>query len=70
MAIDESGALYTHCNGTGLCRIAPDATVSVMANDFQDARGVAIDATRHVLYVVDRAYSASGTSKLRVFPIK
>jgi sugar lactone lactonase YvrE len=70
MAIDSDGALYTHCNKTGLCRIAPDATVSVIANDFQDARGVAIDPARHLLYVVDRAHAASGTSALRVFPIK
>jgi hypothetical protein len=70
MAIDDSGALYTKCNPTGLCKVAPDGTVSVIANDFQDARGVAIDSGRHVLYVVDRAHSASGTSYVRTIPLK
>jgi len=70
MAIDATGTLYTKCNATGLCRIAPDGTVSVMANDFQDARGVAIDPVRHLLYVVDRPHSATGANTLRVFPLK
>jgi hypothetical protein len=55
MAADAEGRLYTKCNKNGLCEIAPDGTVSVLANDFQDARGVAIDAKHHVLYAVDRA---------------
>jgi DNA-binding beta-propeller fold protein YncE len=62
MAVDAEGRLYTKCNKNGLCKIAPDGTISVLANDFQDARGVAIDATHHVLYAVDRASPASGTS--------
>ena len=47
MAADADGTLYTKCNATGLCRIAPDGTISLLANDFQDARGVAVDAARH-----------------------
>jgi Gluconolactonase len=69
MAVDPSGTLYTKCNATGLCRIAPDGTISVLANDFQDARGVAIDASRHQLYAIDRASSAGGTSYVRIFPL-
>lgn len=69
MAVDASGTLYTKCNATGLCRIAPDGTISVLANDFQDARGVAVDAPRGRLYAIDRAASANGTSYVRTFPL-
>jgi hypothetical protein len=70
LAIDRAGALYTKCHAHGFCRIAPDGNVTSLADDFQDARGVAIDDTRHVLYVVDRAKSAGGTaSAIRVFPL-
>ncbi len=70
MTVDSEGRLYTKCNKNGLCEIAPDGTVSVIANDFQDARGVAIDAAHHVLYAVDRGPSSGGTSYVRSFPIK
>jgi sugar lactone lactonase YvrE len=70
LAIDRAGVLYTKCHAHGFCRIAPDGAVTSLADDFQDARGVAIDDTRHVLYVVDRAKSASGSaSAIRVFPL-
>ncbi|MFM0673016.1 hypothetical protein [Paraburkholderia sediminicola] len=69
MAVDAGGKLYTKCNTTGLCRIAPDGTISVLANDFQDARGVAVDAPRGKLYAIDHAASASGTSYVRSFPL-
>lgn len=69
MAVDAGGKLYTQCNATGLCRIAPDDTISVLANDFQDARGVAVDAPRGRLYAIDRAASASATSYVRSFPL-
>jgi DNA-binding beta-propeller fold protein YncE len=70
MAVDAEGRLYTKCNKNGLCEIATDGTISVLANDFQDARGVAIDAVHHVLYVVDRASPSSGTSYVRTFAIR
>lgn len=69
MAVDAGGTLYTKCNTTGLCRIAPGGTISVVANDFQDARGVAIDPARRRLYAVDRAPSGGGTSYVRIFPL-
>jgi DNA-binding beta-propeller fold protein YncE len=69
MAIDPHGTLYTKCNATGLCRIAQDGTISVVANDFQDARGVAVDAPRGRLYAIDRAGSTGGTSYVRIFPL-
>ncbi|WP_260854479.1 hypothetical protein [Paraburkholderia sp. BCC1884] len=69
MAVDAGGKLYTKCNTTGLCRIAPDGTISVLANDFQDARGVAVDAPRNRLYAIDRAASTGGTSYVRILPL-
>ncbi|WP_260858660.1 hypothetical protein [Paraburkholderia sp. BCC1885] len=69
MAVDGAGRLYTRCNKNGLCEVAPDGTLSVLANDFQDARGVAIDPVHHVLVAVDRAVPSSGTSYVRTFAI-
>ncbi|SDR31842.1 hypothetical protein SAMN05443245_4571 [Paraburkholderia fungorum] len=70
MADGPDGALYTKCNATGLCRVARDGTVSVLANDLQNARGVAVDALRGRLYVIDRASHSGNTSTLRIFPLK
>jgi DNA-binding beta-propeller fold protein YncE len=70
LAIDANGTLYTKCNKTGLCTVAPDGVVGVLADDFQNARGVAVDAAHHTLYAVDRATSATGTSYIRSFPLR
>lgn len=70
LAVDRDGALYTKCNAHGFCRIAPDGAITSLADDLQDARGVAVDDTRGVLYVVDRAKSTNGSaSAIRVFPL-
>ncbi|WP_321910953.1 hypothetical protein [Paraburkholderia sp. J11-2] len=70
LAADASGALYTKCGAHGFCRITPDGTVSSLADDFQDARGVAVDETRHVVLVVDRAKGANATtSAIRAFAL-
>jgi DNA-binding beta-propeller fold protein YncE len=69
LTIDSNGALYTKCNSTAVCRISPDNSVAVIANDFEDARGVAIDPGHHLLYVIDRQKSASGASTLRSIPL-
>jgi len=69
LAIDTTGTLYTKCNATAVCRITPENTVTEVANDFEDARGVAIDSLHHSLYVVDRAKRASGVSSLRSVPL-
>ena len=70
LAIDSGGALYTKCNSTAVCEITPDGKVVPLANDFHDARGVAVDSTRGVLFVVDRADNASGVSTLRALSLK
>jgi hypothetical protein len=69
LAIDAAGTLYTKCNSTAVCRISPDNTVAEVANDFEDARGVAVDTRRHLLYVIDRAKTANGVSTLRTIPL-
>lgn len=69
LAIDTNGTLYTKCNVTAVCRITPDSTVTEVANDFADARGVALDPTRHLLYVVDRAKAAGEASSLAIIPL-
>lgn len=69
LAIDNNGKLYTKCNAMDFCQIAPDGTVKLLANDFQDARGAAVDTSRLKLYVIDRATAAAGTSYVRTFPL-
>ncbi|TDV37207.1 hypothetical protein C7405_103334 [Paraburkholderia caballeronis] len=69
LAVDHAGALYTKCGDHGLCRIAPDGAVTTLADDFSDARGVAVDDARHTLYAVDRVKGAGATSAIRVFPL-
>jgi DNA-binding beta-propeller fold protein YncE len=69
MANAPDGTLYTRCNASSVCRIAPNGTISVLADDFQNARGVAIDAPRGKLYVIDRATHNGSTSYLRSFPL-
>ncbi|WP_051481424.1 NHL repeat-containing protein [Paraburkholderia nodosa] len=70
LAIDSAGTLYTKCHAHAVCRVAPDGAVTSLADDFQDARGVAVDDARHTLYVVDRAKSTSTTaSAIRVIPL-
>lgn len=69
LAADSHGALYTKCGAHGVCRIAPDGTLTQLAGDFADARGVAIDETRHRLYVVDRAPNANAPSMIRTIDL-
>ncbi len=69
LAADSSGALYTKCGNSGFCRIAPNGAATVLANDLHDARGVAVDEPRRVVYVVDRA-AAGGTSYVRALALR
>lgn len=70
LAAAPDGSLYTKCNATGLCRIAQDGTVSVLANDLRNARGVAVDVLRGKVYAIDRANHDGSTSYLRILPLK
>lgn len=69
LAVAPTGTLYTKCNATGLCRITQDGNVSVLANDLQNARGVAVDWIHGKLYAVDRGGHNGNTSYLRIFPL-
>jgi sugar lactone lactonase YvrE len=70
LGVDSAGTLYTKCHAHALCRVTPDGVVTSFADDFQDARGVAVDDARHTLYVVDRAKATSAkASAIRVFPL-
>jgi len=69
LSIDSNGTLYTKCNSTAVCRINPDESVTVIATDFEDARGVAVDLAHHLLYVIDRPKSADSASTLRTIPL-
>jgi DNA-binding beta-propeller fold protein YncE len=64
LAASHDGTLYTKCGTHGFCKIASDGTVTQLANDFHNARGVAIDETRKLLYVIDRAEGSKGTQHL------
>lgn len=70
LAIDDRGTVYTKCNKTGVCSIAKDGTVMELANDLRNARGIAVDTMRHILYVVDRSRAPGQASYIRSFPIK
>ncbi|WP_240655814.1 hypothetical protein [Paraburkholderia phosphatilytica] len=70
LAAAPDGRLFTKCGATGVCAIAADGTTSVLANDFQQARGIAVDAPRNRLVVVDRASGTSGVSALRILPLR
>jgi len=69
MAVDENATLHTKCDTHSVCQIASNGAVTILAGDFHDARGVAIDPTRHLLYVVDRA-AAGRTSYERMYRLK
>lgn len=70
LAVDDRGVIYTKCNASGFCAIAPDGTIDLLADDFHNARGVAVDSQHHVLYVVDRAKGTGQPSYIRTFAIK
>jgi DNA-binding beta-propeller fold protein YncE len=65
LAAGRDGTLYTKCSEHGFCRIAADGTVTQLANDFNDARGVALDETRHVVYVVDRGNASKHMNEMK-----
>lgn len=70
MAAGPDGTLYTKCNSSDLCAVDVKGNVAVIARDFHDARGVAVDSTGRSLYVVERsAGPAGGGSGIRVLPL-
>ncbi len=67
--IDDHGTVYTKCNGHDVCAIAANGSSEVLAHDLINARGIAVDAARHRLYVIDRGAAGPAASYLRLIPI-
>ncbi|SDC90639.1 hypothetical protein SAMN05216345_104398 [Cupriavidus sp. YR651] len=65
-ALAPNGDLFTGRREGVIRRIAPDGTVSVVAESFQSIRGVAFDAGRRQLYAIEHG---KGMSTLRRVPV-
>ncbi|CAM2155597.1 conserved exported protein of unknown function [Pararobbsia alpina] len=70
LAVDHTGQLFTKCGQNSVCRIASDGDVTVIADDFSDARGVTIDDVRDRVYWIDRTQSAAQASAVRTLPLR
>ncbi len=68
LAVSADGSLFTKCGDHAICRISVAGQSTILADHFDEPRGIAIDAARNLLYAVDRAH-AGQTSQLRVVPI-
>lgn len=68
LAASADGTLYTKCGDHALCRFSTAGQATVIANDFDEPRGVAIDPTRKRLLAVDRG-GEGRPSHLRILPI-
>jgi DNA-binding beta-propeller fold protein YncE len=70
LAASPDGTLYTKCGAHGVCSFSKRGRPTVIANDLDQPRGVAVDVARKRLVAVDRASAKDGTSFLRVWPIR
>jgi DNA-binding beta-propeller fold protein YncE len=66
LAASPDGTLYTKCGEHGLCRFSKTGEPTVLADDFDEPRGVAVDAAHKRLVAVDRARGAGRPSHLRI----
>jgi len=55
LAAAPGGMLYTKCGEHSLCRYSRTGETTVIAMDFDEPRGIAVDAVRKRLFIVDRA---------------
>jgi sugar lactone lactonase YvrE len=69
LAASPDGVLYTKCGEHSLCRISKTGENTTLATDFDEPRGVAVDAARKRLLAVDRARGAGRPSRLRIIPL-
>ncbi|SAL13747.1 Virginiamycin B lyase [Caballeronia terrestris] len=69
LAASPDGTLYTKCGEHGLCRISKNGDTTALATDFDEPRGVAVDAVRKRLLAVDRARRPDRPSRLRIIPL-
>ncbi|MDR5796559.1 hypothetical protein QCE49_24555 [Caballeronia sp. LZ008] len=70
MAATPDGRLFTKCGAHAVCSISKRGRATVIADDLQSPRGVAVDVARKRLVVVDRSSAPDKPSALRVVPIK
>ncbi|KND61849.1 hypothetical protein BVER_05901 [Candidatus Burkholderia verschuerenii] len=70
LAAAPDGTLYTKCGAHALCKFSKRGRATVIAGDFDQPRGVAVDAARKRLVAVDRASSRDQASRVRVWPIR
>jgi DNA-binding beta-propeller fold protein YncE len=69
LAASPDGVLYTKCGEHSLGRISKTGENTTLATDFDEPRGVAVDAARKRLLAVDRARGAGRPSRLRIIPL-
>jgi glucose/arabinose dehydrogenase len=69
LAAMPDGRLYTKCGAHGVCSFSKRGRATVIADDLDQPRGVAVDAARKRLVVVDRG-GRGKASYLRVLPIR
>lgn len=69
LAAAPGGTLYTKCGEHSLCRYSRTGETTVIATDFDEPRGIAVDSVRKRLFVVDRARGAGRPSHLRILRI-
>jgi DNA-binding beta-propeller fold protein YncE len=70
LAAAPDGTLYTKCGAHALCKFSKRGRATVIAGDFDQPRGVAVDAARKRLVAVDRASARDQPSRVRVWPLK
>ena len=69
LAASPDGTLYTKCGQHALCRFSATGHSTVVADDFDEPRGVAVDAAKKRIIAVDRARGSARPSRLRVLPM-
>jgi glucose/arabinose dehydrogenase len=70
LAASPDGTLYTKCGAHAVCRFSKRGRATVIADDLDSPRGVAVDVARKRLVAVDRSGAPDKPSSLRVLPIK
>ncbi|MDR5761266.1 hypothetical protein [Caballeronia sp. LZ035] len=70
LAATPDGTLYTKCGAHAVCSFSKRGRPTVLANDLDAPRGVAVDVARKRLVAVDRSTSTSQPSALRVLPLR
>jgi DNA-binding beta-propeller fold protein YncE len=70
LAASSDGTLYTKCGAHAICSFSKRGRATVLASDFDEPRGIAVDGARKRLVAVDRSSARDQPSALRVLPIR